>query len=98
MEANKSKKNCHNCKFGQYETEGAYGEYTYFVCEKREDDGRNNLDEKLRRASYLEKAKVCCELLVDVECVSCGGISRLSTKSSGHLCFPCWAEKNNQIK
>ncbi|AHK11846.1 hypothetical protein S349_56 [Shewanella sp. phage 3/49] len=93
MEVNKPKKNCHNCKFGQYETDGEYGEYTYFICEKREDDGYNGLEKNLYRSSYLEKAKVCCELRIDVKCICCEEVERLAENSKNYLCFPCWVDK-----
>jgi hypothetical protein len=91
------KKNCHNCKFGGYETDGDYGEYTYFVCEKREDDGYNNLEKNLDKPSYLEKAKVCCELRVDpitVICKECGDEDYAWEESKdGHVCFDCYIAK-----
>ena len=33
-----NKKNCLTCRNGSFESDGDYGGYTYFVCEKREDE------------------------------------------------------------
>lgn len=51
------KKNCENCRHGYWESEDDYGEYSYFVCEKREDDGYNNLNDNLCKESYRKKQR-----------------------------------------
>ena len=90
------KRNCHNCKFGQYESDGEYGEYTYFICEKREDDGRNNLESNLGNPSYLEKAKACCELSalpVEAKCIECGDDDICWPDDVvNHICFDCYSD------
>lgn len=86
------KKNCHNCKYGSYDSDGDYGEYSWFECSKRLDDGKNNLDKNLAKDSYLEKAKVCCEPMVVVTCKICGDKDMAHEKNDGFLCFPCWIE------
>jgi len=91
----KRKGNCHNCKHGQYESDGEYGEYTYFICEKREDDGYNNLDKNLDRKDYLEKAKVCCDLSVlpvEAKCIECGCDDVCWPENvDSFVCFGCYA-------
>lgn len=91
------KKNCHNCKHGLYESDGEYGEYRYFVCEKRDDDGYNNLESNLDKPSYLEKAKVCCELSVlpvEAKCIECGYDDVCWPEhADNHICFDCHCAK-----
>lgn len=85
------KKNCINCKFGYWGSEGDYGEYNYFVCDKREDDGYNNLDDNLSKKSYREKSKVCCELKELAKCNDCGHEQYVNFKpADDYLCFGCW--------
>lgn len=92
----KLKKNCHNCSHGGFESDGDYGEYTYFVCEKREDNGYNNLDNNLSKPSYLEKAKVCCDPMVEVKCKICGETEKASGESEDFLCFACWYQEEDK--
>ena len=94
----KLKKNCHNCRHGYWESEGDYGEITYFVCGKREDDGRNNLDDNLCEERYRQKAKVCCDLKFEIKCTKCGykDISSVKVKDD-YLCFGCWVEKEHGV-
>lgn len=95
----KRKKNCHNCKHCSYESSDE--EYTssfgYFVCEKREDDGYNNLENNLCKKSYLEKAKVCCELSVlpvEAKCIECGDDDTCWPDDvDNHICFDCHCQK-----
>lgn len=56
------KKNCFNCKHSEYEAnEEEYSSVNgYFICNKRGDS--EDLQFNLQLESYLEKAKVCCEL------------------------------------
>lgn len=96
MSETKKKKNCNNCRFGYWESDGEYGEYNYFVCEKREDNGFNNLDNNLCKESYREKAKVCCELKFLAKCNDCNAEELLtSPPSSDYLCFPCWTQRKD---
>ena len=92
-------KNCHNCKYGYPESDGEHGEHWYFVCENREDDGYNNLENKLSSESYLNKSKVCCEFsdagcLVYTKCVECGGEDVChESEVDKFQCFDCFVEK-----
>tara|TARA_R110002020_G_scaffold361154_1_gene573792 strand:+ start:128 stop:430 length:303 start_codon:yes stop_codon:yes gene_type:complete len=90
---NELKKNCHNCKHGSYQTEGDFGEYSWFECEKRFDDGKNNLDENLQNTIYLEKAKVCCDPMVLVTCIYCGEVGKAQKVNDKFSCFPCWIKR-----
>lgn len=93
------KKNCHNCKHGSYQSDGDYCEISWFECDKRCDDGKNNLDENLAKDSYLEKAKTCCDPLFVVKCNVCGGEEKAHFDNKDFVCFVCWAEsKNNPTK
>lgn len=96
----KLKKNCENCRHGYWDSDGDYGEYNYFICEKREDDGVNNLDNNLCKESYRQKAKVCCELKLklQVKCTKCGceELSSAEVKDS-YLCFSCWIQKEHGV-
>ena len=89
------KKNCENCRHGRWETDGDYCEYSWFECEKREDNGVNNLNNNLRKESYRQKAKVCCDLMVEIKCTGCG-FNELSNSEvkDYYLCFGCWIDKN----
>lgn len=94
----KMKKNCENCRHGYWESDGDYGEYSYFICEKREDDGLNNLDDNLCKESYRQKAKVCCELKLQVKCTKCGAEELSNTEvKENYLCFACWVEKEHGV-
>ena len=87
------KKNCENCRHGQWETDGDYGEYSFFSCEKREDDGRNNLNNNLIKESYRKKPKVCCDLMVRQVCVGCGSVELSNSEvNRDYTCFGCWAQ------
>lgn len=90
----KRKKNCLNCRHGYYESYDEYGSSYYFACDKREDDGRNNLEENLRKDSYLKKSKVCCELSVQpvsANCSVCGEIDTCWPEDvDTHICFDCY--------
>lgn len=89
----KLKKNCENCRYGHWESDGDYGEYNYFVCEKREDNGYNNLDNNLCKESYRQKAKVCCDLMFKIQCSKCGDEELSTTKvKEDYLCFVCWLD------
>ena len=93
------KKNCENCRHGYWESEGDYGEYNYFVCEKREDDGYNNLNDNLCKESYRQKAKVCCDLMIEVKCGNCGAVELSNTEvKDNYLCFACWVKKEHGIR
>lgn len=88
------KKNCENCRHGYWESDGDYGEYNWFTCEKREDDGYNNLDNNLGKESYRQKAKVCCDLMVKVKCTGCESVELSNSEvKDGYLCFGCWIQK-----
>lgn len=57
------KKNCNNCKHGEWD--GHFDELShtyidYFICYKRDID-EPNLEKNLERAEYREKAKRCHE-------------------------------------
>lgn len=93
------KKNCENCRHGYWESDGEYGEYNYFICEKREDDGVNNLHSNLCKESYRNKSKVCCDLKVQIKCTSCGD-SELSNSEveDDYLCFECWVVRKGGSK
>ena len=93
-ELKKLKKNCENCRHGYWESDGDYGEYSYFVCEKRDDDGYNNLHNNLCKESYRKKAKVCCELMVKAVCSVCGDIELQNSEvKDGFMCFDCWSQE-----
>lgn len=78
------KKNCYNCKFLEWCDDGG-SEYpndnSGYICNKREYKCASEEDKhlaQLENHSYLEKAKLCCEL------------KPITSKSSGHeplLCF-----------
>lgn len=94
------KKNCHNCKHGEWDSDGdEYSSWQYFACDKREDDGYNNLENNLCRPEYLEKAKVCChpkepgEMIVDLTCPKCGDIFTGYARDEGGLCLDCYGAK-----
>lgn len=88
------KSNCENCRHGYWESDGDYGEYNYFVCEKREDNGYNNLENNLCKESYRQKAKICCELMVSVTCKDCGAVELSNSEvKDDYLCFGCWVQK-----
>lgn len=74
MTTKHAKKNCHNCKFGYWDSgwdELSYTSHDYFVCEKRDSCGDDvKLTQNLEKASYLEKAKRCCELITNKPRVS----------------------------
>lgn len=96
------KKNCHNCKHSYWDSDGCeYSNYQYLVCEKREDDGYNNLENNLSRPEYLEKAKVCCdlkdpgEMIVDLICPGCGDTHAGYARDKDKECFCCFADKNS---
>ena len=87
------KKNCHNCKHGYFDSDGEYGEYKYFVCEKRVCESTEH-ENNLHRPEYLEHAKVCCELReqpVKVECIECGS-EELAWKEhkDNFVCMDCY--------
>lgn len=67
----KSKKNCETCRHGNWESDGDYGEYRYFTCEKREDNGYNNLDNNLCKEAYRSRYKRCFEPMIEVVCKTC---------------------------
>jgi|GEM_PF-5186775 len=91
------KKNCENCRHGYWESDGDYGEYNYFTCEKREDDGYNNLDNNLCKESYREKAKVCCDLMSKATCMDCGSVELSNSEvKDDYLCFGCWVQKREE--
>jgi len=88
------KKNCENCLHGFWDSEGDHGEYSYFTCEKREDNGYNNLDNNLCKESYRQKAKVCCDLKIKAKCNNCGAAELSNAKvKDDYLCFTCWVQK-----
>jgi len=88
-------KNCHSCRNGQWESDGDYGEYTYFVCDKREDNGYNNFDNNLCKESYRIKYKRCFEPMIKVVCITCKEEEEVIFEPKGdYQCFGCWLEKD----
>ncbi len=98
--SNELKKNCNSCRHGGFESDGEYGEYTYFVCEKREDDGYNNLDNNLCKATYRARYKRCFESMIKVVCCICKEEEMVTFEpSDNYECFPCWQqERHNKLK
>lgn len=56
------KKNCKNCKFLDYYEAGPEEFATSgYYCEARDDE---NVTSRMEEDSYLEKAKVCCDIKI----------------------------------
>tara|TARA_R110000772_G_C13098671_1_gene419433 strand:- start:77 stop:370 length:294 start_codon:yes stop_codon:yes gene_type:complete len=84
-------KNCLTCRNGAWESDGDYGEYTYFTCEKREDDGYNNLNENLNKESYRKIYKRCFESMIKATCITCKDSEMVTFKpKDNYECFDCY--------
>jgi hypothetical protein len=94
-----NKKNCLTCRNGSFESDGDYGGYTYFVCEKREDDGYNNLNDNLNKESYRKMYKRCFEPMIKAVCITCRDSEMVIFKpKDDYECFDCYRKDklNNQ--
>ena len=92
-------KNCLSCRNGVWESDGEFGEYTHFTCEKREDDGYNNLDTNLNKESYRKRYKRCFEPMIEVTCITCKEVEEVIFKpKDNYQCFECYLEENRLEK
>ena len=88
-------KNCLSCRHGHWESVGDCGEYTYFACDKRVDDGYNDLDNNLSKEAYRKRYKRCFEPLIDAVCINCKESEKVIFEpKSDYECFSCWQEGN----
>ena len=79
-------KGCDECRYGSWESDG---DYNYFICEKREDDGNNKLQQNLGNPTYRERYKRCFEPMIEAICKTCKETELVTFDASDNYQCPC---------